>query len=61
MATIHSTITSVGIGEHNMTRSHAIDFCREHLALLSVFNEKGDESSLEAIYYILKVLLLFHN
>ena len=61
MATINSAITSVHIGEHNMTRSHAIDFGGERFALLALFNKKGNETTLETFNYILEFWLLFHN
>ena len=44
-----------------MTRSNAIDFSRERFALLALFNEKGNETTLETINYILEFWLLFHN
>ncbi len=44
-----------------MTRSHAIDLCGERFALLALFNKKGNETTLETIYHILKFWLLFHN
>ena len=44
-----------------MTRSHAIDFGGERSALLALFNEKGNETTLETINYILEFWLLFHN
>jgi len=44
-----------------MTRGNAIDFGGERSALLTIFNKKGNETTLETIYYILEFWLLFHN
>ena len=53
MSASDSTIWAVHVREHNMTRSNAIDFGGERFALLALFNEKGNETTLETIYYIL--------
>jgi len=47
MATIYTTIASVHVGEHNMTRSHASYLCGERFALLALLYEKGNETTLE--------------
>ena len=61
MATIYPAISSIRVTKHDMTRSYASNLCGEHLALFTILDKKGNEASLEAIDYILKVLLLFHN
>tara|TARA_A200000159_G_scaffold160153_1_gene179837 strand:- start:2187 stop:2357 length:171 start_codon:yes stop_codon:yes gene_type:complete len=44
-----------------MTRGNAIDFGGERFALLTFFNKKGNETTLETFNYILEFWLLFHN
>ena len=44
-----------------MTRGNAIDFGGERFALLTFFDKKGNETTLETINYILEFWLLFHN
>ena len=48
-----SAIWAIHVREHNMTRGNAIDFGGERFALLTFLNEKGNETTLETINYIL--------
>ena len=53
MATIDSTVASVRILEHYMTRSRSCNLGREYFSLLAIFDKKRSEPTFERINDIL--------
>lgn len=51
MPTINSTISAIGIGEHNVLRGGRSHLGRKDLPLLSLLDKKGNETTLEVIDY----------
>ena len=61
MATIDTTISTIGVFEHHMARCDIIHLGRVHLALLAFFDEKRNETTLERVNDILEFWLYAHN
>ena len=61
MATIDTTISTIGVLEHHMARCDIIHLGGVHLALLALFDEKRNETTLERVNDILEFWLYAHN
>ena len=61
MATIDTTISTIGVLEHHIARCDIIHLGGVHFALLAFFDEKRNETTLERVNDILEFWLYAHN
>lgn len=61
MATIDTTISTIGVLEHHIARCDIAHLGRVYLALLALFDEKRNETTLERVNDILEFWFYAHN